>query len=172
MLFAFCLKGTLPTNMTHGRDFWRSSSSSMDPLCHVRLIIPRMEYGIRWSNPPLRVLVVSKDSPDQILWVNEIHFAPPKKPWSDDSSVNTNKRYGFNHGFQVVQDIVHPQYQRLWFQTWFPSGAKSTSQPSTVCLCCTGARLGWCVDGTPRGRQDVGFLGDSNWIWAVTQSET
>ena len=32
-----------------------------------------------------------------------------KKPWNDIiPPVNTNKRYGFNHGFEVVQDFVHP----------------------------------------------------------------
>ena len=35
--------------------------------------------------------------------MDEIHFAPPKKPWDDDSSANTNKH---------------------WFQPWFQSGAK------------------------------------------------
>ena len=28
-----------------------------------------------------------------ILWMEEIHFAPPKKPWSDDSPVNTKKKW-------------------------------------------------------------------------------
>ena len=35
--------------------------------------------------------------------------APPKKPWNDDSPVNTNKQW-FSHDFKVVQDFVHPQY--------------------------------------------------------------
>ena len=34
--------------------------------------------------------------------------APPKKPWKDDSLVNTNKRYGFNHSFQVVRNGFRP----------------------------------------------------------------
>ena len=42
----------------------------------------------------------------------EIHFAPPKKPWNNDSPVNTNKRHGFNLGFK--------------------GGAKWISQPPTV----------------------------------------
>ena len=38
--------------------------------------------------------------------------APPKEPWNDDSTVSTNKRVGFNHGFKVMReaDFVHPQY--------------------------------------------------------------
>ena len=28
-----------------------------------------------------------------ILWMDEIHFALPKKPWDDDSLVNTNKQW-------------------------------------------------------------------------------
>ena len=56
---------------------------------------------------------------DSVLWegaplihtVDGRNPAPPKKPCNDDSPVNTNKRYGFNHGFKVVRtDLVHPQY--------------------------------------------------------------
>ena len=36
--------------------------------------------------------------------VDEIHFAPPKTPWSDGSPVNASQRYGFNHGFKVVRE--------------------------------------------------------------------
>ena len=35
------------------------------------------------------------------------HFAPPKKPWNNDSPVNTNTHNG-SHGLKVVQDFVHP----------------------------------------------------------------
>ena len=33
--------------------------------------------------------------PDHLvmLWMDEIHFAPPKRPWRDDSPVNTNKQW-------------------------------------------------------------------------------
>ena len=41
--------------------------------------------------------------------VDEIHFAPPRKPWYDDSPVNTNQQMA-SHGFKVVQEFVHPQY--------------------------------------------------------------
>ena len=36
-------------------------------------------------------------------------FALPEKPWNGDSPVNTNKRYGFNHGFisWCEIDFVH-----------------------------------------------------------------
>ena len=44
-------------------------------------------------------------------WMDEIHFAPPKKPWTDDSLVNT-KQTRVPRGFKVVQDFVHPQYVR------------------------------------------------------------
>ena len=36
-----------------------------------------------------------------ILWMDEIHFAPPKKPWNGDSPVNTKK-----------------QWFRPWFLRW------------------------------------------------------
>ena len=47
--------------------------------------------------------------------VNEIHFAPPKNPWNDDSLVTTNKQ---------------------WLQPWFRSGAKwiAPTVPSVVPL--------------------------------------
>ena len=35
----------------------------------------------------------STGAPAIILWMGEIHFAPPKKPWNDDSPVNTNKHW-------------------------------------------------------------------------------
>ena len=47
----------------------------------------------------------------QMPWKDEIHFAPPTKPWNDESPVNTNKRYGFQ---------------------WIQSGANGF-RPSTVC---------------------------------------
>ena len=28
-----------------------------------------------------------------ILWMDAIHVAPPKKPWNDDSPVNTSKQW-------------------------------------------------------------------------------
>ena len=28
-----------------------------------------------------------------MLWMDEIHFAPPKKPWKDDYPVNTHKQW-------------------------------------------------------------------------------
>ena len=46
-------------------------------------------------------------------WLRNPQAAPPKKPWKDDCPVNTNERYGFNRGFQVVQYFVHPQYFEL-----------------------------------------------------------
>ena len=33
-----------------------------------------------------------------ILWIDEIHFATPKKPWNDDSPVSTK-----NNGFPWLQ---------------------------------------------------------------------
>ena len=36
--------------------------------------------------------------------MDEIHFAPPHRPWKDDSPVNANKLYGFNYVFQVVRN--------------------------------------------------------------------
>ena len=31
--------------------------------------------------------------PGDVLWMDEIHSAPPKKPWNDDSPVNTNRQW-------------------------------------------------------------------------------
>ena len=43
--------------------------------------------------------------------VDGLKSAPCKKPWNDDSPVNTNKRYGFNPGSKWCElDFVHPQY--------------------------------------------------------------
>ena len=53
--------------------------------------------------------------------------APPKRPWRDDSPVNTNERYGFNHGFQLVRNGFCPFTDRTgapcseatrWFSPW------------------------------------------------------
>ena len=43
--------------------------------------------------------------------MDKIQFAPPEKPWNDDSPVNTNEQ---------------------WDSPWFHSGAKWISQPSTA----------------------------------------
>ena len=44
--------------------------------------------------------------------MDEIHFAPPKRPWNDNSPVHTNKQW-----FPIVSrwcemDFVHPQLDR------------------------------------------------------------
>ena len=44
---------------------------------------------------------------EYLLWVDEMHFAAPKKSY-DDSPVNSNKQM-VSHGFKVVQECVHPQ---------------------------------------------------------------
>ena len=50
----------------------------------------------------------------KVLWMDKM-LHPPKKPWNDDSPVNTNKLWFrmVSHGFKVVQDFVHPQYHCL-----------------------------------------------------------
>ena len=40
----------------------------------------------------------------------EIHFAPPKKPWNDLIPQRKYQQTIVSHGFNVVQDFVHPQY--------------------------------------------------------------
>ena len=37
-----------------------------------------------------------------ILWMDEIHFAPPRKPWGDDFPAKTNEPF-FSHGFKAVR---------------------------------------------------------------------
>ena len=44
-----------------------------------------------------------------IRGMDDIQFAPPKKPWHDDSPATAN----ILHGFNVVQDSVHPHYHSL-----------------------------------------------------------
>ena len=44
-----------------------------------------------------------------ILWMDEIHFSPPKTPWNDDSPVNTNRQC-FPKVSWVMPDFVHPPY--------------------------------------------------------------
>ena len=42
------------------------------------------------------IVAIQKGCPhfeDIGLWMDEIHFAPPQKPWKDDSPVNTNKQW-------------------------------------------------------------------------------
>ena len=43
--------------------------------------------------PALRFLSLLASWCLVVLWMDEIHFAPPKKPWNDDSPVNTNKQW-------------------------------------------------------------------------------
>ena len=54
---------------------------------------------------------------EALLWMDEILHAPPNKAWNDDFPVNTNTRYGFNPGFNVVEDFVHPQYVHVLAHT-------------------------------------------------------
>ena len=42
------------------------------------------------TNPPA---TKANHNVPSILWIDEIHFAPPKKPWNDESPVNTNKQW-------------------------------------------------------------------------------
>ena len=50
-----------------------------------------------------------------ILWMDEIRFAPPKKPWNDDSQCEIPTNNGFNHGFKVVRNGFRPSTVG-----WFP----------------------------------------------------
>ena len=45
-----------------------------------------------------------------VLWRDEIHFAPPKKPWHDDSPVNTNRPWIPMVSKWFEMDFVPPQY--------------------------------------------------------------
>ena len=40
-------------------------------------------------------------------WMDEIRFAPPKRPWNDVSPVSTSKQW-FNHGFKLVRNGYRP----------------------------------------------------------------
>ena len=45
-----------------------------------------------------------------LLWMDEIRFAPPKKPWHDDSPVTTNQQWFPMVSKWCEMDFVHPQY--------------------------------------------------------------
>ena len=94
-------------------------------------------YGIYMSTHPNRF----------ILWMDEMHFAPPKKPWNDDSPVNTNKRYGFNHSFLGGCDMDFATIHRFTGESpsnlhllgfasapLQPPGAKTQLRPSAFSL--------------------------------------
>ena len=58
-------------------------------------------------------LPLNRVRPDEIprtflLWMDEIHFAPPKKPWHADSTVSTIKMVVY--GFKVVRNGIRPHY--------------------------------------------------------------
>ena len=44
--------------------------------------------------------------------------APPKRPWQDDSSVDSQQAM-VSHGFRVVQDFVHLQYWGRFLADFF-----------------------------------------------------
>ena len=52
----------------------------------------------------------SRKEADCNIWMDEIHFAPTKRPGMRDDSPNKFQRTMLSHGFQVVQDFVHAQY--------------------------------------------------------------
>ena len=84
-----------------------------------------------------------------VLWMDEILQSPPKNAGNDDSPVNTS-RQAFHHGFQEVQDFVHPQYVQ-WahknneFSAQMPRiGANTTEDRDAWDTCCHGcATLGF-----------------------------
>ena len=62
----------------------RNRSSRFCPRCGVQHF-----RGIKVKAPEIYLSFC----PTKMLWMDEIHFAPPKKPWNDDSPVNTNKHW-------------------------------------------------------------------------------
>ena len=52
--------------------------------------------------------------------------APPKNPWNDDSTVNTNELWFCLHGFKAVQDFVHPQFDLFGVSLFFLATRIST----------------------------------------------
>ena len=48
-----------------------------------------------------------------ILWMDEIHVAPPKKPWNDHSPGNTHKQWLPMASMWCEMDFVHPQQDLL-----------------------------------------------------------
>ena len=48
---------------------------------------------------------LAKWFPERVLWVDKIHFAPPKNPWNDESLSIPTK-----NGFPWLLRWVHSQY--------------------------------------------------------------
>ena len=76
--------------------------------------------------------------------MHERNPAPPKKPWSDDAPVNTNKTW-FQPWFQkwCEMDFAHPQY--LFFPLKKGKDPEACGRTSRRCLC-----------GRPRHRRGFG----------------
>ena len=96
------------------------------PRCHSKQAVPSARRFAKQSGHEVKPSHTEglPTNVDPTLWMDEIHFAPPKKPWNDDSPVNTNKQWFF-HGFKTVQNFVHPQYE---FQPQFINRGKGPLQ--------------------------------------------
>ena len=80
---------------------WTDSWAKLSSAAAVKLptISGASERCVKWAwlktiqeGQTYHVLVVSRWFPCNTVDGCEIHFAPPKKPWNDDSPVNTNKQ--------------------------------------------------------------------------------
>ena len=59
-----------------------------------------------------------------IQWVDEIHFAPPVKPWNDESTVHTNRRWFPMASKWREMDFVHSQDVPQKSYPWSKLGAE------------------------------------------------
>ena len=83
--------------------------------------------------------------------MDEIHFAPPKKPWNDDSPANTNEQW-FPMVLKVVQDFVHPQYCAIY------SCSKKELFQTELVLSRAGSFERDCIASAAAGKVQSGLL--------------
>ena len=71
-----------------------TSASGYSPPAEKRLEEAVRIFGASGGSKYFRI--------DSLLWMDEMHFAPPKKPCKCQQTMV--------YGFKVVQDFVHSQY--------------------------------------------------------------
>ena len=70
-------------------------------------ISPRSKPGVPEGH---RAALSRGQSTNPTLWMDGIHFAPPKRPWKDDSPVNAKRGFPW---FPTDAGFVHPPYGHL-----------------------------------------------------------
>ena len=87
--------------------FWLNYDSIVSPGC-----APLAEFRAASLSANKACLQPKMEKASRVvLRVDEIHFAPPVKPWNDTILLQIPTDSGFNHGFNhVVRNGFHPQF--------------------------------------------------------------